>query len=233
MLNSALLVFSLHPATLDGYTVTKRSKSFVPTAELYQRILLDTLDKFSRVPYATTVVFAADAGEAAAVAEAFPSLHVEIQSGDSSKERIHNAVEDVFQEGFRHVVMVPSTIATIPHRIVECAFTLLDTLEDVVVLAPTVQGGYYLLGLRYPHEEILSVADFDAPDLYERTLQAVSANDTALYLLHTWRDLRTLDDARELWAQIQLYPITRDLLPRTSEFLDLHAAHLFPADVPA
>ena len=231
MLNSALIIFSIHLPAVNGYAVNKRSKSFVHTGEFYGHLLLDTVEKFSRVPYAAPIVFAADADEASTVSSAFPTLRVSIQAGESRRERIRGAIEDTFGEGYRQVVLVLSTTATIPHRIPECAFTLLDTLEDVVVLAPTTQGGYYLLGLRHPHEEVLSVVDFDDPDLYERTIRALPATETALYLLHTWRDLRSIEDVHELWTQIQFYPITRDILPRTSSFLDHHASQLFPSGI--
>lgn len=229
MQTSALIIFSVHRSTVEGYSVGKRSKSFVETGAMYDELLLDTVERFRRITCATPLVFAATEEEAGRLSSEWPNLRVEMQSGDSQRERIRNAVEDAFEAGFRHVVIALSTIATIPHRIVECAFTLLDTLEDVAVMAPTVQGGYYLLGMRYPHEALLDAAGFDDPEAYENTLRHLPANEIALYLLHSWRDIRTMDDVQSLWTQIQYYPMTRDMLPRTSAYLDQHAAQLFPA----
>src|SRR6478672_314282 len=73
------------------------------------------------------------------------------QRGDKFGERLYFAVEDLFECGFNSVCLIDSDSPTVPAENFQQAVELLRMSEDCVVLGPSDDGGYYLIGVKKPH----------------------------------------------------------------------------------
>src|SRR5262249_35824828 len=76
------------------------------------------------------------------------------QRGDSLGERELNVFIDLLGDGFTDIVIIGSDIPTLPIAHLQEAFTLLANPQNDVVLGPSSDGGYYLLGARTVHQEL-------------------------------------------------------------------------------
>ena len=69
------------------------------------------------------------------------------QRGDKFGERLYFAVDDLFKYGFASVCLIDSDSPTVTAENFAKAVELLTTSADRVVLGPSDDGGYYLIGV--------------------------------------------------------------------------------------
>ncbi|CAH1265149.1 DPM1 [Branchiostoma lanceolatum] len=72
-----------------------------------------------------------------------------VQDGEDLGHKMANAFKDAFREGTENVVLVGSDIPAITADVLEEALQILQSAqeEDICVLGPAIDGGYYLVGL--------------------------------------------------------------------------------------
>src|SRR4051794_12017849 len=69
------------------------------------------------------------------------------QRGDAFGERLAAATEDLLQLGFDSVCLIDSDSPTVPANAFTEAVDRLGRSEDTIVLGPSDDGGYYLIGM--------------------------------------------------------------------------------------
>src|SRR3954454_24022032 len=86
-------------------------------------------------------------GEESAYAQILPA-HFELvpQRGDAFGERLIAATEDLLRIGFDSVCLIDSDSPTVPQRAYAQAVEILAQPTDRIVLGPSDDGGYYLIG---------------------------------------------------------------------------------------
>ena len=75
------------------------------------------------------------------------------QVGANLGERLANALSQHFDQGYRRVVIMNSDGPTLPLACLEEAFSGLDRAD--VTLGPGHDGGYYLIGMKRLHRELV------------------------------------------------------------------------------
>ena len=93
------------------------------------------------------------------------------QRGDKFGERLYFAVEDLFKCGFESVCLIDSDSPTVPAENFAEAVELLSTSEDRVVLGPSDDGGYYLIGVKKPHRQLFERIDWSTEHVLNQTMQ--------------------------------------------------------------
>ena len=115
--------------------------------------------------------------------------HHFIQKGTDLGERMSNAFDEVFEKGYEKVCMIGSDCPYITQDILENAFNRLS--ETDVVLGPTRDGGYYLIGLIESHEELFENIDWGGSQVFDKTIQKLIAQDMIWYELPMLEDVDT------------------------------------------
>lgn len=92
------------------------------------------------------------------------SLTLKQQHGGDLGERMHAA----FVDGV--ALLVGSDIPLISTRYIERAMGLLDSSD--VVLGPTEDGGYCLIGMKCPAEELFAGVEWGTSKVFEQTMDA-------------------------------------------------------------
>ncbi len=147
------------------------------------------------------------------------------QRGDTFGQRLLAAAEDILACGFASVCLIDSDSPTVPHAAFEQAVADLARPGDRIVLGPSDDGGYYLIGLKQPHPELFGRISWSTADVAEETRQRCREASLELVDLPLWYDV---DDAATLatlnaellesipptFAQMPGYPA-----PHTREFL--------------
>jgi rSAM/selenodomain-associated transferase 1 len=146
------------------------------------------------------------------------------QRGDKFGERLYFAVEDLFNCGFASVCLIDSDSPTVPAANFEKAVKLLMSPGDRIVLGPSDDGGYYLIGLKKPHREVFEQIDWSTERVLEQTMQRATEVGLEVKFLPSGYDVD--DDASLRRLCYELLPDTsrNNLAPHTQAFLRKLAA---------
>src|SRR6476646_8765770 len=111
------------------------------------------------------------------------------QRGDKFGERLYFALEDLFKCGFASVCLIDSDSPTVPAANFAEAVELISTTEDRVVLGPSDDGGYYLIGVKKPHRHLFEQIDWSTERVLNQTIQRATEMGIKVKLLPTRYDV--------------------------------------------
>jgi hypothetical protein len=142
-------------------------------------------------------------GEESAYAEVIPGEFVLVpQRGAAFGERLTLAAEDLFQVGFSAVCLIDSDSPTVPLHAYGDAVQLLTRPGDRVVLGPSDDGGYYLIGLKKAHRRVFEEIDWSTERVFEQTVTRARDSGLAVELLPTWYDVDDRATLRRLCDEL-------------------------------
>lgn len=121
----------------------------------------------------------------------FDGCGVHLQGPGDLGRRMRRAFEHGGAEARGATVVVGADSPTLPRDLVERAFARLAGGAPAVV-APSVDGGYVLLGLHEPRRELFDGLPWGTPSVLELTRARARDADLALEILPPWYDV---DDA--------------------------------------
>src|SRR6266513_2118638 len=141
------------------------------------------------------------------------------QRGDEFGERLYFAVEDLFKCGFDSLCLIDSDSPTVPAETFEQAVELLSASEDHVVLGPSDDGGYYLIGMKKPHRHLFEQVDWSTERVLNQTTQRAAEIDLEVKLLPKGFDVDDDASLRRLCNELLTDTTSADIAPHTREFL--------------
>jgi rSAM/selenodomain-associated transferase 1 len=141
------------------------------------------------------------------------------QRGDEFGERLFFAVEDLFKCGFDLLCLIDSDSPTVPAENFEQAVELLGASEDCVVLGPSDDGGYYLIGVKKPHRHLFEQIDWSTERVLNQTMQRATEIGIEVKLLPTGYDVDDDASLRRLCNELLTDTTSADIAPHTREFL--------------
>ena len=97
------------------------------------------------------------------------------------------------------------------------------------VLGPSLDGGYYLLGVCGDPPDIFSGIEWGSSSVFHETVERLKRNKLKYSLLPYWYDVDTIQELRYLSIQLSTSP--EDLCPETRKILqDLKEKILYPVE---
>ncbi len=215
----ALLVFVKAP--VPGQVKTRLRPALTPeeAADIYACFLEDGLRQYTRLTTRADVriCFSPAGGEAyfRQLMAGMPSpvaVTYHEQVGADLGERMRHAFEAAFDSGYEQAVVIGSDHPTLPDEYVVTAFDKLQSHE--VVIGPTEDGGYYLLGSSRLVEGCFANISWSTSIVYTQTMQRLSGQRVAV--LPTWYDVDDPQALRRCRAEIF---DGRGIASRTEAFL--------------
>ncbi len=94
-----------------------------------------------------------------------------VQRGNGFQDRLVLAAEDVFRAGFASVCLINSDSPTVPASNFAQAANELAKPGDRVVIGPSADGGYYLIGIKQLHQRLFEDIDWSTERVLEQTRQ--------------------------------------------------------------
>lgn len=209
-------------APIEGTVKTRLVGPFTPpeVLELYLNFLRDTFRVMEEVQserddLALVLCFTPEGTE-----EAFEVVEREgclmmAQRGADLGERISTCFEDLFARGYERVVMIGADSPALPVEYVLDAF---DELTDArtVAVGPTLDGGYYLIGLAGPAPQIFRDIPWSTEGVLAATRARIDAAGLRLVELPEFIDIDTPADLELLEEVLAQDP---ELAPRTRRYL--------------
>jgi rSAM/selenodomain-associated transferase 1 len=141
------------------------------------------------------------------------------QRGDRFGERLYFAVEDLFKCGFEAVCLIDSDSPTVPAENFAEAVEMLSTHQDRVVLGPSDDGGYYLIGVKKPHRHLFEQIDWSTERVLDQTIQRATEMGLKIQLLPTGYDVDDGTSLQRLCNEVMADTTSSDIAPHTREFL--------------
>lgn len=166
------------------------------TAELNIRFLRDTTENLASIPGTAGLISYTPVGDEALFAGLLPPTFALVpQRGDGFGERLFAAAEDILAIGYGAVCLIDSDSPTVPAAAYFQAVEALAAPGDRVVLGPSHDGGYYLIGMKQAHREPFERIAWSTAAVYAETMERCREATLEVVTLPTWYDV---DDAATL-----------------------------------
>lgn len=137
--------------------------------------------------------------------------------------RMHHAFQAAFDEGYQYAILIGTDLPTLPMASFHEAIKLLKKYD--VVLGPTLDGGYYLIGLKRSIPELFIDIPWSTNQVFARSQSKIQSLGLTMGLLNNLRDLDTIDDL-EAFIDETRGPGRRSFSTRTIRVLETLANRL-------
>jgi uncharacterized protein len=114
------------------------------------------------------------------------------EQGDIGR-RMAAAFAAGFEEGYSRIVLIGSDCPDISGELLRDAFLRLTSAD--LVLGPAYDGGYYLIGMKKPHPELLVYIEWGTSEVLSATIEQAEKLGLAISLVDKLIDI---DDAQAL-----------------------------------
>ncbi len=174
---------------------------------LREALLRDTFAVAAAAADAEALVFFTPAGSeheiAALVDRPLPMV---AQVGDDLGERMAAALDHLLRSGeYAGAMLVGSDVPLLSAEHISEAAELLRK-HDGVVVGPSDDGGYYLIGMTALHQGLFEGINWGTDDVLDETLRAADRLGVELRMIRGDYDVDTIDDLRRLERDLAQLP---------------------------
>lgn len=158
----------------------------------------------SREP--SLVVAVEPASGVPAVSALLPGVEVIPQVGGDLGARMRAVIEDRLAHGASAVLLIGSDHPTVPRAQLQQAIAWLQEGRDQLVLGPSADGGYCVIGLTRPHPELFREMPWSQADLRQHTVARAASQRLLVRQLASWYDVDTPEDVERLQEALERNP---------------------------
>lgn len=216
-MNNALILFTRVP--IPGKTKT-RLMPFLngeECAEVHACFVKDIYEKSKEVD-ADLFVFYTPKDEKKLLTSLFEQDVICLpQHGADLGERMKNAIGIVLRMGYEKVILIGTDIPQIHPETLNNAFDNLD--EKDIVIHPTFDGGYYLIGMKKEYDSIWKIERYGTNTVIYDTLQHMRNERLSTAVGQMYYDVDDKEDLLHLYNDIQKGAICN--CPVTIDYLEL------------
>jgi len=215
MSDPVLVIMAKRPAV--GRTKTRLSPPLTPAeaAALYGAMLRDTIQLGARLE-GVRLAIAVTPPEATSTFRRIgpPGVILLPVAGVDIGDCLNQVLGRLLAAGHPQAIALNSDGPTLPEAYLRQAFAGLDGAD--VVLGPSEDGGYYLIGLKQACPELFRDIEWSSEQVTAQTLARAQAMELNVALLPTWYDVDTSADLDRLQGELATLPATA--LPHTRRF---------------
>ncbi|MBI3016203.1 MAG: TIGR04282 family arsenosugar biosynthesis glycosyltransferase [Candidatus Tectomicrobia bacterium] len=178
--------------------------SYEEAAELYRCFLLDKIEQVKGLEDAVPViVYTPENTKDFFESLAGTGFTFIPQQGSDLGERLAGAFKRLFALGYRRVIVIDTDTPTLPLHYLQGALGLLCEPEVDVVLGPSEDGGYYLIGLCQLYRELFDGMVRSTAHVLSETIGRARAKGLKVACLSSWFDVDTPEDLQRLKASLR------------------------------
>jgi rSAM/selenodomain-associated transferase 1 len=176
--------------------------SHLEAAELYQCFLLDKIAQLRAIASANPVIAFTPEGGRDVFERMAPGFELIAQRGADLGSRLLNSLSGLLADGYTGVVAIDSDTPTLPSEFLLRAIDLVATPAIDLVLGPSEDGGYYLIGMSRPWPGLFENMPWSTADVLPETMRRAEATGLRVASLPPWFDVDTPDDLERLRASL-------------------------------
>ncbi len=200
-MEKCILLFIKYPEKGNVKTRLAKDIGHDFTLRLYKNFVLDILDELSRCTY-NLVIYYYHHKDSSHVKKWIEGNYFCIpQNGETLGERMKNAFENVFSEGYSKVIIIGSDIPDLSIKLIDEAFNELDKHDAVI--GPSYDGGYYLIGMKKEKflPEIFQGIEWSTEKVFNETIRIFRENEYNVHMLPEMLDIDTIDDLKAFYER--------------------------------
>jgi uncharacterized protein len=168
-------------------------------AELSRSLLVDQLSHVQALNTADFYLAFAPADAGLLMEKLAPSCFRWFpQQGDDLGARMESVFGRLFQMGHKNIVLIGGDLPPVPLGFFDQAYAFLESSKKRVVVGPSHDGGYYLVGCNQPTPEIFQGMSWSHSEVLTETENKLASLKVDYHLLPPWFDIDTADDLRHL-----------------------------------
>jgi uncharacterized protein len=167
-------------------------------AALYRCFLLDKIAAVQALSGVRPMVAYTPDEAQAEFAVLAPDFALVPQRGPDLGARLHTTLASLLAAGHPGAIAVDSDTPTLPREFLQQAVDCLTGPGPDVVLGPTEDGGYYLIGVRAANRALFDDMPWSTAAVLEITLRRAAAAGLQTVCTPAWFDVDTPDDLRRL-----------------------------------
>lgn len=118
-----------------------------------------------------------------------------LQTGNDLGERMANAFNHGFEQGYERIVIIGSDCAELTAGQIDEAYRQLESNDAVI--GPSEDGGYYLLGLTQFQPEIFSGVEWSTSSVLEHTIKIFEQEKLSYKQLEILNDIDDEEDFKK------------------------------------
>ena len=193
-----VIMFCRYP--VPGHVKTRLipALGLVGAANLHRELtetILETLLK-ARVQMGFDMQICFDGGSSKKMSQWLGTEHVYEKQGEGDLgRRMYGAFYDAFLKDYQRIILMGSDIPDMKPGHIRNAFHALE--DSDLVLAPSTDGGYWLVGLKRP-TDIFQITNWGGQYILEQTMAQAKANGLSVQQIEPLLDIDTMDDLR-IW----------------------------------
>jgi glycosyltransferase A (GT-A) superfamily protein (DUF2064 family) len=140
------------------------------------------------------------------------------QRGDSFGERLMNAATDLLHVGFESCCLINSDSPTVTADAFRQAVVELQGADNRIVLGPSDDGGYYLIGMRKAYRRLFEDIVWSTERVFTQTLERARELTLSVRVLPKFYDIDDAMALRRLCGEL-LDGKSDAVAPATKEFV--------------
>ena len=186
-------------APIKGFVKTRLACKIGDEAALriYRRFVVNTLEMLAQTGH-TVRAYSYPASEKEKAQELL-GHHIPLfpQKGNHLGERMKNAINDTFTEGFDKAILIGTDIPDLNSDIINDAVIGLN--EYPAVIGPSMDGGYYLIGFNPSGflPDVFNNMPWGTNEVFSKTTNYFAERNIRIRILTECRDIDTYEDLNE------------------------------------
>lgn len=193
--NNALIIFIKNP--ILGKVKTRLAKTIGDKGALkiYRHLLQHTREVVANLDICDKFVFY---DQFVPTRDEWDGNYFEkrLQAAGGLGTKMENAFKQLDQEGYAQKILVSPDCPKLRPIIIEKAFRSLESKD--LVLGPTEDGGYYMLGMKKMYSFIFRNKEWSTSEVYKNTLQEIERSNLSHFVSPRLLDVDWEEDLGEL-----------------------------------
>ena len=187
-------------APYPGQVKTRLCPPLTPwqAAALSRAFLCDKIAQVRTLTSARPAIAYTPASGEGFFADLAPDFTLIAQQGTDLGERLIHSLEYFLHLGCAGVMAIDSDTPTLPTHCLQQAIELLTRPDVDVVIGPSDDGGYYLIGIRAMHQELFVDMPWSTSAVLPETVRRAETLGLRVAWLPAWFDVDTPEDLARL-----------------------------------
>ena len=202
MHRTALVIMAKAPQPGSVKTRLCPPLSYPEAADLYRCFLLDTIAKARTLSNVRLLLAYTPTSSKDFFAALAPDATLMPQQGDDLGDRMAVCFTRSFALGYHRVLLIGSDLPTLPADYLQQAVALAAKPLIDLVIGPSEDGGYYLIGLRRLHRALFDNMPWSTDNVFAETVRRAEASGLHVARLPPWYDVDTPADLKRLRANL-------------------------------
>ena len=206
MTDRVLIVFAKEPEKGQVKTRLEPYKGADYCLSLYKAFLIDTLEIARKVKCDKRILAYAcnKRGIPVFIKKNSKGFELYRQRGASLGSRMNNAFKYAFKSGPAKAIIIGSDSPSLPYKFINKSFHLLD-LNDIVI-GPSNDGGYYLIGMKSPCNNIFKGIKWSTKNVFNETMVILRKLSKSAAILDKWFDVDDIESLNYLKSSLKSEP---------------------------